>query len=107
MPAGWAATEFGFLIGELRNGIGTKPNMQPPGMPILRIDAVRPGRVLYDDVRYMPDADELVETYRLKNRDLLFTRACYALSSNLNSRASMIKVKAAKCIPANVDASLS
>lgn len=74
LPAGWVATEFGFLLGELRNGISVKPNMQPPGTPILRINAVRSGRVLYDDVRFMPDADNLAETYGLRERDLLFTR---------------------------------
>ncbi len=74
LPKGWVATEFSYLMSELRNGIGTKPNMDPPGLPILRINAVRPGKVLYDDVRYMPNAENLVGTLSLKNRDLLFTR---------------------------------
>ena len=74
LPKGWITTEFSYLMSELRNGIGTKPNMDPPGLPILRINAVRPGKVLYDDVRYMPNAEDFVGTFSLQNRDLLFTR---------------------------------
>src|SRR5215831_7723965 len=62
------------LIMELRNGISTKPNPEPPGHPILRISATRPGRVLLDDVRYLSESDDLVGMYCLRDGDLLFTR---------------------------------
>jgi type I restriction enzyme S subunit len=74
LPDSWAWATFGDLIGELRNGISTKPNPEPPGHPILRISSTRPGRVLLDDIRYLPDADDLVEVYGLRDGDLLFTR---------------------------------
>jgi type I restriction enzyme S subunit len=74
LPKGWAWAPFGDLIQELRNGIGTKPNPDPPGHPILRISAVRPGKVILDDIRFHPDADDLVALYRLRDGDLLFTR---------------------------------
>lgn len=62
------------LIDELRNGISTRPALGPPGTPILRISAVRPGTVLLGDVRYLPRGDGLLNTYALRDRDILFTR---------------------------------
>jgi type I restriction enzyme S subunit len=74
IPDSWAWAVFGDLISELRNGISIKPNPDPPGYPILRISATRPGKVLLDDVRYLPDADDMGKVYRLRDGDLLFTR---------------------------------
>jgi type I restriction enzyme S subunit len=74
LPESWMWAGFGSLLGELRNGISTKPEQEPPGHPILRISSVRAGQVLLDERRYLPNADELVKVYKLCNRDLLFTR---------------------------------
>jgi type I restriction enzyme S subunit len=73
LPETWASIPFGFLIVELRNGISTKPEIKPPGKPILRISAVRSGKVALDDHRYLRNADTFSE-YRLRDGDLLFTR---------------------------------
>jgi type I restriction enzyme S subunit len=62
------------VISELKNGLSTKPGQQPPGNPILRINAVRPCDVSFDDLRYLPDTDELLPIYSLRDGDLLFTR---------------------------------
>lgn len=70
----WCWVSFGSVIGELRNGIATKPEMAPPGLPILRISSTRSGKVDLSDIRYLPNAESLVEVYSLKNNDLLFTR---------------------------------
>src|SRR5262249_29961217 len=74
LPPSWAWAALGDVIQELRNGISTKPNLDPPGHPILRISATRPGKVLLDDIRYLPNANDLVRLYRLRDGDLLFTR---------------------------------
>ena len=74
LPETWAWSRFAILIGELRNGISTKPNIDPPGTKILRINSVRPGAVIFDDVRFLPDSEHLLSTYRLREGDLLFTR---------------------------------
>jgi type I restriction enzyme S subunit len=73
-PTSWGWTTFGFAISELRNGISTRPALAPPGRPILRISAVRGGKVLLDDARFLPDSDSLLDMYSLQNGDLLFTR---------------------------------
>lgn len=66
---------LGDLALEVRNGLSRKPEPSPPGVPILRISAVRPGRVRLDEPRYYRAADgERLDTYALRNGDLLFTR---------------------------------
>lgn len=74
LPEGWATVPFGALLTELRNGIPTRPSIEPPGTPLLRISAVRPGSVALDDFRFLPNAAALATTYALHDRDLLFTR---------------------------------
>lgn len=73
IPKSWKWVGFGDLIGELRNGISTKPEIDPPGKPILRISSVRAGKVILDDFRYLRAKDNFA-AHRLKNGDLLFTR---------------------------------
>ncbi|MBI3208786.1 MAG: restriction endonuclease subunit S [Candidatus Solibacter usitatus] len=74
IPRDWEWVRFGSVIGELRNGISAMPKMHPPGMPILRISAARPGAVNTEDVRFIEDPAGFVPHYCLKNGDLLFTR---------------------------------
>lgn len=74
LPQGWASTKFGALLRELRNGVSPRPAIEPPGVPVLRISAVRPGLVSLDDVRYLPRGDEHLATFGLRDGDLLFTR---------------------------------
>ncbi|MBB6095621.1 type I restriction enzyme S subunit [Povalibacter uvarum] len=70
----WEEAEFGDVLIELRNGLSPKPREQPPGTPILRISSVRPGEIDQSDVRYLDADDETIERYRLRPKDLLFTR---------------------------------
>jgi type I restriction enzyme S subunit len=74
LPEGWCWARFDEVLSELHNGISPKPNDAPPGTPILRINSVRPRKVLLDELRYLPNADNYIKTYHLRDRDLLFTR---------------------------------
>jgi type I restriction enzyme S subunit len=66
---------LGDLALEVRNGLSRKPEQTLPGVPILRISAVRPGLVRLDQPRFYRLADgENIESYILRNGDLLFTR---------------------------------
>lgn len=66
---------FGDITAEVRNGLSRKPNQSPPGIPILRISAVRPGRVNVADHRfYVTETAEDITAFQLRNGDLLFTR---------------------------------
>lgn len=75
LPAGWCWTRFEELLIELKNGYfaGT-PNSEPPGLPILRINAVRPLSVSFNDLRYLRGDMNKAINYQLRNGDLLFTR---------------------------------
>ncbi len=74
IPLGWRWVRFGDVLGELKNGLSTKPNQTPPGTPILRINAVRPCEVSFNDLRYLECSDAQVSDYALRDGDLLFTR---------------------------------
>ncbi len=74
IPEGWRWVRFGDVLGELRNGLSTKPNQIPPGTPILRINAVRPCEVSFNDLRYLECSDAQRREYALRDGDLLFTR---------------------------------
>jgi type I restriction enzyme S subunit len=66
---------LGEIVTEMKNGLSRKPVQAPPGVPILRISAVRPGRVNLADRRFFVTAkNESLVNYELKNGDLLFTR---------------------------------
>ena len=74
VPETWMWVQFGSIIGELRNGVSLRPNIDPPGIPILRISAARAGSVNLLDVRYMPNGKDFLPLYAIRNDDLLFTR---------------------------------
>jgi type I restriction enzyme S subunit len=74
IPDTWSWVRFGSVIGELRNGVGIRPSIEPPGTPILRISAARPGNVDVSAFRFMPDSARFLPLYQLRNEDLLFTR---------------------------------
>jgi type I restriction enzyme S subunit len=65
------------LIEDSRNGIGIRPNDEPPGVPILRISA---GTSRFDavvdegDYKYLTITKKQLEQYRLRKNDLLACR---------------------------------
>lgn len=89
IPETWICVQFGSLIGELKNGISPSPNMEPPGTPVLRISAVRGGKLDLSDVRYLLDADKFTQTYALQEKDLIFTR--YNGTLDLVGACSMVR----------------
>ncbi|MEI2611636.1 MAG: restriction endonuclease subunit S [Candidatus Promineifilaceae bacterium] len=70
----WA--RFEQLLAELKNGHFSKaPDSEPPGIPILRISAVRPLSVDLNEPRFLrEEMTSKIENYLLENGDLLFTR---------------------------------
>lgn len=72
---GWPYLSLTDLALETRNGLSAKPSDEPPGIPILRISAVRPGRVNLHDTRFHRSTHpEEHRSYNLRNGDLLFVR---------------------------------
>jgi len=75
LPEGWCWTRFEELLDELKNGYFSKtPEFEPPGIPILRISAIRPMSVNLNEPRYLQEDMAEVAQYQLCNGDLLFTR---------------------------------
>ncbi|MCP9987018.1 restriction endonuclease subunit S [Streptomyces sudanensis] len=77
LPEGWAWATLGEIADSVRNGIFvSRPGIEPDGVPILRIGAVRPLRLDLSDLRY---SGQSVEELHAADRlvlpgDLLFTR---------------------------------
>lgn len=77
LPDGWAWASLGSIASTVRNGIFvSRPPECPPGIPILRIGAVRRLSLDVTDVRYAPlDLDDrATQKALLEPGDLLFTR---------------------------------
>ncbi len=75
LPDKWCWATLDQLLFSLRNGLSKRPEDQPPGIPILRISAVRSMEVNTSDIRFYPiDAAEDISSYLLQSGDLLFTR---------------------------------
>ncbi len=74
IPRTWSWITFSEVIEELRNGLSPKPSIEPPGIPILRISAARRGLVDLSDHRFLPNGEQHLEKYGLRDGDLMFTR---------------------------------
>lgn len=77
LPPGWVWGRLGDLSLTVRNGVFvSRPAEAPPGVPILRIGAVRPLTLDWSDVRYAPVDinDPTIARGLLAEGDLLFTR---------------------------------
>ena len=71
----WNRAPFGDVICELRNGVFvSRPSLDPPGIPIFRISAVRPMALDINDIRYASIAEAAARAYFVESGDLLFTR---------------------------------
>ncbi len=77
LPVGWTEVTLGEIADSVKNGIFvSRPGVEPNGVPVLRISAVRPGTLQLDDVRYsaMSEEDLAASDSLLTPGDLLFTR---------------------------------
>lgn len=74
LPKGWVWATIDQLAASVRNGLSQKPEQEPAGYPILRINAVRAMSVNLEEIRYLPISADEAENYLLKDGDLLATR---------------------------------
>jgi type I restriction enzyme, S subunit len=74
LPGGWIWASLDQLASMVRNGLSQKPHQEPTGYPILRINAVRPMSVNFNEVRYLALTESAVSDYILEDGDLLATR---------------------------------
>jgi type I restriction enzyme, S subunit len=71
----WPLRPLSELILALRNGVFvSRPGTEPPGIPILRISAVRPMSLDVDDFRFAEIDESKASRYFVEEGDLLFTR---------------------------------
>lgn len=83
-------SSLGVMAEEFRNGVSRKPENVPPGIPVLKISAVRAMTVRMDERRYyVPEPGEDISRYRLRAGDLLFTR--YNGNPDLVANCGMVR----------------
>ena len=71
----WPETALFELIVSLKNGVFvSRPSVDPPGMPIYRISAVRPLTLRVSDIRYAHPVPDNADSYAAAAGDVLFTR---------------------------------
>lgn len=96
LPPGWQKVALADIAPDVRNGLSAKPADQPPGVPILRISAVRAGRVNLKDTRFHRDGEDDARPYLLRDRDLLFVR--YNGNPDLTATCGMVRSLDADCV---------
>jgi type I restriction enzyme, S subunit len=89
LPEGWVWATVDQLLVYLRNGYFQSPTKATTGIPLLRINAVRPMSVDLDEVRYLDEVEGDVDDFYVHNGDLLFTR--YNGSVDLLGVAGMVR----------------
>jgi len=78
LPQGWALVELGSLATSISNGLTQRQTKNGKGVPVTRIETISKGTIDLGRVGYLQNlSPELIEKYRLKSGDLLF--------SNINS----------------------
>ena len=95
LPSHWSVMTLGAIATEIRNGIADKPADEPPGLPILRISAVRPGRVNLSDSRFHRGTSS-ADSYHVQDGDLLFIR--YNGNPDLTAVCGMVRSAAFPCV---------
>ena len=74
LPADWTWASVDQLSRSVRNGVSSTPNKDAVGLPILRINAVRPMQVRLDEIRHLDVPAGEVSDYFVEDGDLLATR---------------------------------
>ena len=75
-PPGWTGTTLGEVAHSIRNGLfASRPTDTSPGVPMLRISAVRDGRVELGGAKFVSNVDdEKISKFSITAGDLLLTR---------------------------------
>lgn len=74
LPEEWVWASIDQLTHFVRNGISRTPNTEGLGLPILRINAVRPMLVQFSEFKHIDVSESEVSDYFIENGDLLATR---------------------------------
>lgn len=74
LPEGWEETELGMLTEGFQYGTSVKADSEPSGgIPILRMGNIQDGHLSLEDLKYVPQTEEL-RAFRLLRGDVLFNR---------------------------------
>jgi len=73
VPVSWEWAQVGDLCKKIRYGSSEKADYEFEGVPLLRMGNIKDGKLVFDDLKYLP-ADWEREELMLKSGDVLFNR---------------------------------
>jgi len=74
LPTDWGVVDLGDLLERITNGLTCEQEMEPPGIPVTRIETISNGVVDFERVRYVLDLDEAKKArFLLQRGDILFS----------------------------------
>jgi type I restriction enzyme S subunit len=74
LPEHWQVVRLGEVVQLVRNGLTTKQEKMPPGVPVTRIETIADAKIDSERVGYIRQLDlNSIEHYRLKESDILFS----------------------------------
>jgi type I restriction enzyme, S subunit len=74
LPSSWKVIELGDMLNRITNGLTSTQHIEPPGIPVTRIETISFGTVDFSRVRYIRDIDgDKRQRFLLKLGDILFS----------------------------------
>jgi len=74
LPPGWEWVRLGEISESVDYGTSVKASSEPNGIAVLRMNNIQDGKVVFDDLKYVPPHIEELPRLYLENRDILFNR---------------------------------
>ena len=96
IPDRWTWVNLGSVTESMKNGVYKPPNFySEKGIACLRMYNIENGKIIWKDIKRMTLSDDEIETYRLKEGDLLVNRVN---SRELVGKAAVIPVNLENCV---------
>jgi len=96
LPDNWIWTQIGFITESMKNGVYKEPKYyNEDGFPCLRMYNIEDGNIIWKNIKHMDLTDNEIETYRLKQNDILINRVN---SRELVGKSALITEKIEPCV---------
>lgn len=73
-PEGWVWATAGQISEMIQYGTSDKANLDPSGIPVLRMGNIQDGKLDFSDIKYLPKEWPKVDDFILQDGDALFNR---------------------------------
>jgi len=74
LPEGWEWARVGDVADKIQYGTSDKTDENTNGIPVIRMGNIQDGRIVFDNLKYLPENYPLISELLLQDGDLLFNR---------------------------------